>query len=66
MTVAQLIERLKEYDQNLQIMVDDGVGPREINLGPIIHKVTAAEGDDLADCEEIVGETIVKIGVGNY
>lgn len=70
MTVEDLIARLQAFPATSRVMILDsfnGAGfPRTINSGPREHVVTQDEADETADCEEIVGETVVVMGFGSY
>lgn len=70
MQVGELIKRLEQYDPDLEIMVMDlennnGV-PRELNAGPCLTVISDSDADETADCEHLVGATIVRIGFGCY
>jgi hypothetical protein len=70
MTVSELIMHLSKMNPNAHAMILDGHNgggvPREINLGPQNQKVKKADGDDAADCEGLVGKTVVVLGYGCY
>ena len=70
MTVSELIQRLSQFPQDIQIMILDshngGGCPREVNLGPKSHVITDGEADDCADCEDWVGDSVVVMGYGCY
>jgi len=70
MKARELIELLSKRDPNVEVMILDGANgggtPREINLGPTSHVISAADADDTADCEAREGEKIVVLGYGCY
>lgn len=73
MKLTELITRLQALQQehgNSEVMILDGWNgggvPREINLGPTHRVVTEAHAEETADCEEIVGETVIVLGFGCY
>lgn len=70
MTIRDLIGKLQAFPPNMQVMILDGFNgggsPREINSGPRQHVVTDADADETADCEDIVGQTVVIVGYGSY
>lgn len=70
MTVGELINKLSKYDTNDQVMIRDGFNgggdPREINFGPHEDQITSENAENAADCEDIVGETVVVLGYGCY
>lgn len=70
MTVAELIDRFRTIPKDSQIMILDGSNgggvPREINTGPSFHVVEAWDADETADCENLVGTTVVVLGYGCY
>jgi len=70
MTAAELIALLQKCPQDAPVMILDGFNggglPREINLGPTAHLVMPSEGDETADCEELVGQTVTVLGFGCY
>ena len=70
MLVRELIEKLSKLDQNKQIMILDsfnGAGDkRKINLGPVLEKITKADAEECADCENLVGNKVYVIGFGCY
>ncbi len=71
MKARELIKRLQQLaDQNMEIMILDGFNgggtPREINLGPSPHMITAKDADEAADCEMLVGELVYVLGFGSY
>jgi hypothetical protein len=69
MKAHELAQRLLK-GPNHEIMILDsfngGGYPREINLGPITHTVTADDAKESGDCEEIVGQEIMIMGYGCY
>ncbi len=70
MTVAELIRRLQEHPADAQVMLLDshngGGDPRELNLGPTPRIVRPAHAESTADCEDLVGETVIVLGYGCY
>lgn len=71
MTISALIERLSKVDPDAQIMILDGFNgggvPREINLGPMDHVVTAKDVDETCDCEGLgEGTRVFVLGFGNH
>jgi hypothetical protein len=69
-TVAELIAKLQTFPGDKQVMILDsfnGAGiPREINLGPVFHEVTADDIDVSGDVEDMIGATVVVMGYGCY
>lgn len=55
-------------DQEIMILDSfNGAGyPREINLGPVDHTVTAREADECSDCEKLAGKVVTVVGYGCY
>lgn len=71
MKVRELIEELKKFNPELDIMILDGFNgggePREINLGPTPHTITATDVETCADCEDVgEGTCVVVMGFGCY
>lgn len=71
MKVRELIEKLIEHNPETPVMILDGFNgsgfPREINYGPISHKVTEKDYHQCADCEDFpLGSPIIVIGYGCY
>lgn len=70
MNVSELIEQLKKFDGDMEVMILDGFNgggcPREINLGPSTSKITLWNAGESADCEGRAGEKIVRLGYGCY
>lgn len=70
MTIADLIRRLEKLDPTMDVMILDGFNgggtPRELNLGPASHIITAENAEDTADCEGREGEKVVVLGFGCY
>lgn len=70
MTVAQLIERLKQHPAAAQVMILDsfngGGEPRTLNFGPIPRVVEPENAERSADCEDLVGQTVILLGYGFY
>lgn len=66
MKIAQLVERLQQYPQDMEIMIKDGGFVLDLNVGPYDYTITEADEDDCGDCDGRVGETVVLIGGGNY
>ena len=69
MKAHELAQRLLK-GPNHEIMILDGFNgggyPREINLGPVKHIITADDAEESGDCEEIVGQEIMIMGYGFY
>lgn len=70
MTKRELIKRLETFSDDTVVMVLDGFNaqgnPRTLNFGPVEHVVTAAEAEETADCEDLIGEPVALIGYGCY
>lgn len=72
MNVKELIKRLSEFDQELEVMVLDGFNgggsKRDLNLGPTLGVIDEnVWGKDFSsDCEDREGESVVVIGYGCY
>jgi len=70
MTIATLIDRLKDYPADQEVMLLDGFNgggePREINVGPYARVITKQNANNGADCEDKVGQTVVVMGFGCY
>jgi hypothetical protein len=70
MTKAQLIRRLSDVDDDIEIMILDGFNgagnPREINFGPTPVQITEEDAEATADCEGLVGEAVFVLGYGCY
>lgn len=71
MTKEELVRRLSEYPDDMQVMILDnfnGAGfPREINTGPYQRTISEIEVKECADCEDLgLGTNIVVLGFGNY
>ncbi len=70
MTKKQLIQALEQFPDDMQVTVLDGFNgggsPREINDGPHIRKITENDAEDCADCEDLVGQTVIVLGYGSY
>jgi hypothetical protein len=71
MNVQQLIFQLYKLDPFKEVMILDGFNgagdPRTINLGPTIHKITEANREFTADCEDMPLEhEVVVLGYGCY
>jgi hypothetical protein len=56
MTKAQLIQRLSEFPDDMEVMTLDGIPgsgmPREINHGPRIMTIGSLEANECVDCED--------------
>lgn len=67
--VDTLINKLEPH-RGKRIMIMDGFNggghPREINSGPKLYTINNDDENETADCEELVGETVVVIGYGSY
>ncbi len=70
MNIKNLIAKLKEYPEDMEVMVLDGFNggghPRDINLGPVRQRISAADEKETADCEGRRGESVLVIGYGCY
>lgn len=70
MKIKELMERLSRLNPETDIMIMDGSNgggaPRDLNLGPCEHTITEEDADDVADCEERVGEIVIVMGFGCY
>lgn len=70
MTVRELCERLANHNPDQPVMILDsfngGGVPREINLGPTEHVVKTSDAKYAADCEYLVGQSVVVLGFGCY
>lgn len=70
MKIKQLIKELESFDEGAEIMILDGFNgggyPREINLGPMNHKISKEDENETADCEDKIGNNVVVIGYGCY
>lgn len=71
MTVAELIERLREHPPDADIMILDGFNaggfPRTINGGPSGRSISEEDRDGAADCEDLpVGQEVVVLYFGSY
>ena len=70
MKASELIARLGAFDPEIEVAILDGFNgggtPREINLGPVIHKVTAEDGYSAIDFEGRAGESVAVLGFGCY
>lgn len=70
MTVKDLVDSLKNFDQKAEIMILDGFNggghPREINCGPFTHEVSTNDESSTADCEGWTGREAVVMGFGCY
>ena len=70
MTISQLIEKLKDYPPDMQIMILDsfngGGCPRDLNCGPYEALIEDRHAEIAADCEGREGEQVVLIGYGCY
>jgi len=70
MTIKELIGRLEQFPLDREVMILDsfngGGCPREINLKPMSRRITKANGNDSADCEDLVGKNVVVMGYGCY
>lgn len=70
MTAAALIRALQALPPDTDVMVLDsfngGGHPREINLGPTPHLISANDAEASADCEQRVGEKVFVLGYGCY
>jgi hypothetical protein len=70
MNVGQLIKKLEAFDPEKEVMILDGFNgggtPRTINLGPNLREVTKQDADEASDCEDLVGQTVVRMGYGFY
>lgn len=53
-----------------EVMILDGFNgggsPRTINLGPSVYSITQLDADETGDCEDRVGEEIIRLGFGCY
>lgn len=73
MTVSDLIKQLQKYAEispDIPVMILDsfngGGTPREINMLPHRREVTKDDANEAADCEELVGKTVLVMGYGCY
>lgn len=70
MTKKELIKHLDNFSDDMEVMVLDssngGGVPREINLGPTPHRVSAEESMLTADCEGKEGLVVCALGWGCY
>lgn len=60
MTVDLLIEKLKKFPQDLEVMCQDCVGYRDA-VGPYMNKITEQDASDNGHCEGRVDEKIVVL-----
>ena len=66
MTKAELIKRLEQYPDDIEIMIRDGNYVLDLNVGPCDYTITQENEDDCGDCDGRVGEQVVLIGGGSY
>lgn len=70
MTVENLIELLKQYPLNSEVMILDsfngGGYPRSLNFGPTPRVITSEDADESSDCEGMEGQVVALIGYGSY
>lgn len=60
MTVAELIEKLQELPQHLEVMLTDNPGPRDCG-SPRIYTLTTDDAESVGDCDGRAGERVVVI-----
>lgn len=69
MKIKDLIKILNTYNQDDTVMILDGWNgggtPREINLDTT-QEINNQDAKDCADCENLVGRTVVVLGFGCY
>jgi len=73
MKISELIRKLEAIqatEGDLEVMILDGFNgggvPRDINLGPSLRLISEYDAHETGDCENRVGEHIVRIGYGCY
>lgn len=70
MTKTELLKRLESYPDNAEVMILDGFNgggvPRTINFGPHLKEVTVQDAEEAADCEDIIGRSVIVMGFGCY
>jgi hypothetical protein len=70
MSNAELIERLKEYPANQEVMLLDGFNgggtPRTLNMGPSERVISPRNTHDTSDCEGMEGQVVIVLGYGSY
>lgn len=70
MKVKDLLDRLKDFNPDSEIMVLDGFNgsgnPREINLGPVERQIKESDEQATADCEGKQRQWVVIMGFGCY
>lgn len=73
MTLSELIKQLeaeRKRHGDLQVMILDGFNgggvPRELNVGPRKHQISTDDLENCADCEEMVGQSVIVLGYGSY
>lgn len=70
MKTKELIEKLKKYPDDTEVMVLDGFNgggyPRILNIGPYLDIITQKDEEECADCEGKVGQKYLRIGYGGY
>jgi hypothetical protein len=66
MKVSELILRLQKLPENIDIMIYDGEGPRELNRSPHSYTISKKDSDYTVDCEDREGEPVIVMGYGSY
>ena len=70
MKVKELIDWLSAEDPDAEVMIlvgfNGGGIPRTQNVGPTTREITAEHAKNAADCEDLVGQTVVVLGYGCY
>ena len=70
MKKSELIKRLEEIDGDPEVMILDGFNgggaKRDLNLGPILDRVTKSDHSETSDCKGRIGEKVIVIGYGCY
>jgi hypothetical protein len=68
--LIQWLNKAASIEEDPEVMILDsfnGAGrPREINLGPILQKVTEENAEESEDCADFVNTNVLILGYGFY
>lgn len=70
MKVRDLIEKLQQEDQGMEVAVLVGLNghgfPKELNYGPVLRQVKNDDLPNSFEYEDDVGKLLVVVGYGNF